>query len=48
VAACKADAEGPKRFAPYLRLYLQGNPLSAAAKSTQIDELKKYGVRVEQ
>ena len=25
--AAKADADGPKRFAPYLRLYIAGNPL---------------------
>jgi hypothetical protein len=47
VQAAKADAEGPKRWAPYLRLYLAGNPLSAAARSTQVPALKKYGVRVE-
>ena len=27
VEAAKADAAGPKRFAPYLRLYIAGNPL---------------------
>ena len=31
----KADAEGPRRFAPFLRLYLTGNPLSEAAKTKQ-------------
>jgi hypothetical protein len=45
--ACQADAAGPKRFAPYLRLYLAGNPLSETAKKTQLEELKKIGVRVE-
>jgi internalin A len=47
VNMAKADAEGAKRFAPYLRLYLAGNPLSDAAKSTQLTALKNYGVRVE-
>jgi internalin A len=28
VEAAKADTAGPKRFAPYLRLWLEGNPLS--------------------
>jgi hypothetical protein len=43
----KADAEGPKRFAPYVRLYLRGNPLSDTAKTEQLKALKGYGVRVE-
>jgi internalin A len=47
VHAAKADAEGPKRFAPYLRLYLQGNPLSEQAKAKQLMELKSFGVRIE-
>jgi hypothetical protein len=47
VAAVKADAEGEKRFAPYLRLYLAGSPLSDAAKNEQIPALKGFGVRVE-
>jgi internalin A len=38
---------GPMRFAPFLRIYLAGNPLSPAAKTTQIDALKKIGVRIE-
>ena len=37
-------AEGA--FAPYMRLYIAGNPLSDAGKK-QLDELKKIGVRVE-
>jgi len=47
LAWAKADAEGPKRFAPYLRLYLRGNPLSDAAKTEQLKALKGYGVRVD-
>ena len=37
VDAAKADADGPKRFAPYLRLYMAGNPLSEAAKAKQLE-----------
>jgi internalin A len=47
VSMAKADAEGAKRFAPYLRLYLSGNPLSETAKSSQLSALKGFGVRVE-
>ncbi len=47
VDAAKADAAGPKRFAPYLRLYLAGNPLPDAPKPTQLDALKAAGVRIE-
>jgi Leucine-rich repeat (LRR) protein len=45
VASAKADAEGEKRFAPYLRLYLADNPLSETAKNEQIAALKSFGVR---
>jgi hypothetical protein len=47
VAAAKADAEGQKNFAPFLRLYLEGNPLSDAAKNEQVATLKQAGVRIE-
>jgi internalin A len=47
VNAVKADYEGPKRFAPYLRLYISGNPLSDAARTSQLATLRGYGVRVE-
>ena len=46
VASAKADAEGEKRFAPYLRLYLADNPLTDAAKNEQLAALKSFGVRV--
>jgi internalin A len=42
----KRDAEGEKRFAPFLRVYLAGNPLSEEAKTQQIDTLRKFGCRV--
>jgi uncharacterized protein (TIGR03067 family) len=47
VTMAKADAEGAKRFAPFLRLYLTGNPLSEAAKTQQLAALKQFGVRIE-
>jgi len=47
VSAAKADAEGRKTFAPFLRLYLAGNPLSDAAKNEQLTALKNSGVRIE-
>ncbi|MGC8641817.1 MAG: leucine-rich repeat domain-containing protein [Isosphaeraceae bacterium] len=47
VDAVKADAAGPKRFAPYLRLSIAGNPLAKATKSQQLEALKAAGVRIE-
>ena len=47
VEAAKADAAGPKLFAPYLRLYLDGNPLSESSRSAQLEALKAAGVRIE-
>jgi hypothetical protein len=43
----KADADGEKRFAPFLRLYLNGNPLSDAAKASQFEALKAAGVKID-
>jgi internalin A len=43
----KADAEGPKRMASFMRDYLAGNPLSEANRSSQLDALKASGVRIE-
>jgi internalin A len=47
VEAAKADAAGPKRFAPYLRLYISGNPLPDSVKPAQLDAIKAAGVRIE-
>jgi internalin A len=47
VTVCKADADGKKNFAPYLRLFMKDNPLSDAAKGPQTDALKAIGVRLE-
>ena len=46
LAVVKRDAEGEQRFAPFLNLYLIGNPLSSAGKST-VAKLKALGVRVQ-
>jgi Leucine-rich repeat (LRR) protein len=40
----KGDKE--QRFAPFLRLYLDGNPLGSTARKSQLDELRKMGVRL--
>ena len=47
VESAKADSAGPKRFAPYLRLYLSGNPLPDATKSAKLEAFKAAGVRIE-
>jgi Leucine-rich repeat (LRR) protein len=47
VAAAEADANGAKRFAPFLRLWLAGNPLSEDAKTKQLPALKAAGVRIQ-
>jgi hypothetical protein len=41
-----ADAEGERRFAPYLRLYLEGNRLANRKAREQIDQLREIGVRI--
>jgi internalin A len=46
VEEAQADAKGERRFAPYLRLSLAGNPLSAEATSMQVSTLKEAGVRL--
>jgi len=46
VEMATADAAGPKRFAPYMNLYVAENPLSEVAKSEQIEALKQAGVRI--
>jgi internalin A len=40
----KKDQE--QRFAPFLNVYLKGNPLSGPAKGKQTAELKKLGTRI--
>lgn len=45
VKMAQTDAAGPKRFAPFWRIFLHGNPLGEPTKG-QIEELKKHGGRV--
>jgi hypothetical protein len=45
VEMAKADNAGEKRFSPFWRIYLYGNPLGDAA-AAQIEELKKLGGHV--
>lgn len=40
------EADKERRFAPFLNLFLKGNPLSEKARSEQIPRLKDLGVRV--
>ena len=42
----KEDLNGEKRFAPYVQVYLKGNPLDSDKAKAQIAELKKLGIRV--
>lgn len=46
VEMLKKDLAERKRFAPFVRVYLEGNPLSDAGK-TQLEELKGLGIRLE-
>ena len=46
VAMAKKDVQTDKRFAPFWRVYLTGNPLSASAEEAQIAQLKSFGSRV--
>lgn len=43
--ACKTDASGPKNFAPFLNLYLKGNPLEPKSRAL-LEDLKKLGTRI--
>jgi Leucine-rich repeat (LRR) protein len=47
VALCEADAGCGRNLAPFLRLYLENNPLSQDAKDKQIPALTAAGVRVD-
>ena len=41
-----AQGDKAQRFAPFLNVYLKGNPLSAKARGEQLKALKKVGTRV--
>jgi internalin A len=44
--ACETDAQGERRFAPYLRLYLDDSLLKNELQATVIGRLQKVGVRI--
>ncbi len=46
VRLAQDDADGPKRFVRFWKLYLAGNPLSEEAQNVQIPKLRELGVRV--
>ena len=46
VDMCKKDAQGDRRFAPYLEVYLGGNPIDVKKKTEQTEALKTFGVDV--
>jgi internalin A len=48
VDAAKADSAGPKKFAPYLHVYIADNPLPDKTKSDQIKALKDAEVRIDE
>jgi len=45
VNMAEKDFKGPKRFAPFINIYLKGNPLNDASKA-QLSKLKEFGCRV--
>ena len=45
VDMAKADSEGQKRFSPFWKLYVAGNPLADGSKA-QLDALKAMGARI--
>ena len=48
VSMASTDYKGPKNFAPFLRLYMKGNPIDGATDSRlKFARLMKFGVRVE-
>lgn len=40
------DAQGDRRFAPFLQLYLKGNDLNSNRAQEQLEKLRGFGVRV--
>ena len=43
--ALKKDFEGEKRFAPYINIFLAGNPLNSSSKK-ELSAMKEQGVRI--
>jgi internalin A len=46
VEMCRKDAEGDRRFAPYMEVYLGGNPLDEKKAAEQTQALQSFGVDV--
>ena len=46
VEMATADSENDRRFSPFWRLFLKGNPLSDEAKKEQIPKLEELGAKV--
>jgi internalin A len=46
VEVCEADSKGERRFAPFLRLYLDESLLKDAAQAGAIERLRNAGVRI--
>ena len=47
VEMAKADSEGQKRFSPFWKIYVSGNPLADGANA-QLETLKSLGARITQ
>ncbi len=43
---CRTDLEGEKRFAPYLNIYLSGNPFDGESSQEQLRQMKELGLRI--
>lgn len=46
VAMAEADIKGEKRFAPFWKLYLAGNPIDSEEQQRHLARLKELGVRL--
>lgn len=46
VAMAEKDAAGERRFAPFLRLYVNGNRLEGKKAQSQLEQLRSLGVKV--
>ncbi|TWT50304.1 Internalin-A precursor [Rubripirellula amarantea] len=47
IEMCEADFNGDRKFAPYLDIYISGNPIDDATLNEQIQRLQALGVDVE-
>jgi len=43
---CRQDAEGDRRFAPYMEVYLGGNPIEEKTLAEHKKTLESFGVDV--